>query len=44
MQQVDGAHLGFRDAVGASKIELYRGGFLLAALQVLKRRIDFLLR
>jgi hypothetical protein len=40
---VDGANLGFWDAVRAPKVELYCGGLALAALQVLKRCIDFLL-
>jgi hypothetical protein len=44
VQQVDGAHLGFRNAVRTAKIELDGGGFFLAALQVLKCRVDFLLR
>jgi len=44
VQQMDGAHLGFRDTVRAAEIELYRGGFFLAALQVLKCGVDFLLR
>jgi hypothetical protein len=41
---MDRAHLGFRNAVRAAKIELHRGRLALVALQVLKRGVDFLLR
>ena len=44
VQQVDGANLGFRDAVRPAEVELYRGGLALAVLQVLKYGVDFLLR
>jgi hypothetical protein len=44
VKQVDGPNLGFRDAVRAAEIELYRGRLALLTLHVLKRCVDFLLR
>ena len=44
VQQVDGAHLRFGDAVRAAEIEFDRGSFAFAVLHILKYGVDFLLR
>ena len=44
VQQVNRPHLGFGDAVRTPEVELDRGRFALVILDVLKNRVDFLLR
>jgi hypothetical protein len=44
MQQVDGAHLRFRNAVRAAEIELDRGSLPFPFLDILEDCVDFLLR